>query len=265
MLLNQPSQHLASRHLSWQTRLSAHLPSQCRICRAWPAQPFCQTCVTRFARPVPRCERCALPLFASVSVPEGRAVEQVVCGACLQHPPPLAVCLAAVSYVWPWASCVLQFKFGGQPALATALGTLLRSAPWVEKQLDLCDLVVPVPLSDQRLRWRGFNQAQLLAQVLTPQKTHPDLLLRIRNTTTQSNLPRAERLRNMAGVFAMQPLRAHAVQGQRVLLVDDVMTSGASLHAAAHALLQAGAAQVGALVVARTASPAAAQDKAGHV
>ncbi len=259
MLVNQPGQRPASHHLSWQSRLSAHLPSQCRICRTWPAQSFCQTCVARFARPVPRCERCALPLFASVSAPEGQAVAQSVCGECLRLPPPLSVCLAAVSYGWPWASCVMQFKFGGQPALAAALATLLRSAPWVEKQLDLHDVVVPVPLSDQRLRWRGFNQAQLLAQALAPHKTRSDLLLRIRDTATQSNLPRAERLRNMAGAFALEPLRAPAVHGQRVLLVDDVMTSGASLHAAAQALLQAGAARVGALVVARTASPTPGQ------
>lgn len=257
MLVSTPGQRLATHRLSWQARLSAHVPSQCRICRAWPAQPFCQTCVMRFARPVPRCERCALPLFASANAPEGQAVAQMVCGACLRQPPPLSVCLTAVSYAWPWASCLMQFKFGGQPALAGALTTLLRSAPWVEKQLDLCDLVLPVPLSDQRLRWRGFNQSQLLAQALAPHKTRSDLLLRIRDTATQSNLPRAERLRNVAGAFALEPLKAPGVQHQRVLLVDDVMTSGASLHAAANALLQAGALAVGALVVARTDLPAA--------
>ncbi len=252
MRLDQPGQRLVSHRLSWPARLAAYLPSQCRICRAWPTQPFCQACVTRFARPVPRCQRCALPLFASVLGSDGQPLAQAVCGQCLRQPPPLAVCLAAVSYAWPWASCVMQFKFGGQPALATALATLLRSTPWVERQLDLHDLVVPIPLSQPRLRWRGFNQAQLLAQALSPRKTHSELLLRIRDTATQSNLPRAQRLRNVAGAFAMQPLLAPAVRGMRVLLVDDVMTSGASLHAAAQTLLQAGVAQVGALVVART-------------
>jgi ComF family protein len=151
----------------------------------------------------------------------------------------------------------VQFKFGGQPALATALARLVRSAPWVELQLDQADLLVPVPLFDQRLRWRGFNQAQLLAQQLAPHKTRADLLLRIRNTATQSNLPREQRLQNMVGAFAMEPLRAHEVRGKRVLLIDDVMTSGASLHAAAATLLQAQAAQVAALVVARADLPSA--------
>jgi ComF family protein len=236
----------------WRGRLARALPSQCRICRAWPAQPFCQSCVARFARPVPRCQRCALPLYASVATRDSGDLAQTVCGACVTEPPPLHSCWAAVGYAWPWANCIMQSKFGGQPALATALARLLHSAPWVELQLDQCDLLVPVPLFSQRLRWRGFNQALLLARQLAPHKTRADLLLRIRDTAVQSNLPRDQRLRNLVGAFALEPLLAHEVRGQRVLLVDDVMTSGASLHAAAAALLQGGAAQVSALVVART-------------
>jgi predicted amidophosphoribosyltransferase len=98
----------------------------------------------------------------------------------------------------------------------------------------------------------GFNQALLLAQHLAPRRTDARLLLRTRHTPAQSELKRAERLRNVQGVFAVEPLRAHELRDRRVVLVDDVMTSGASLHAASLALRQAGAAHITALVFART-------------
>ena len=104
----------------------------------------------------------------------------------------------------------------------------------------------------QRLAERGFNQALLLAQHLAPLRTDARLLLRTRHTPAQSELKRAERLRNVQGVFAVEPLRADELRDRRVVLVDDVMTSGASLHAASLALRQAGAAHITALVFART-------------
>ena len=112
--------------------------------------------------------------------------------------------------------------------------------------------MLPLPLSRQRLRQRGFNQALLLARQLAPDKTDATLLLRLHDTPAQSSLARAQRLENLHGAFAIEPLRAHRVSGQRVVLIDDVMTTGATLHAAAGVLHRAGAAQVSALVVART-------------
>ena len=109
----------------------------------------------------------------------------------------------------------------------------MRSAPWVEPALEQCDLVLPMPLAPARLRERGFNQALELARRLAPGKTDATLLLRTRDTPPQSGLARAERLRNLRGAFALEPLRADAVRGRRIVLVDDVMTSGASLFAAA--------------------------------
>jgi ComF family protein len=161
-------------------------------------------------------------------------------------------CLAAVAYRWPWADCVTQFKFAGQPGWAGALATVMRSTPWVEPALEQADRVLPMPLARERLAERGFNQALLLAQHLAPRRTDARLLLRTRHTPAQSELKRAERLRNVQGVFAVEPLRAHELRDRRVVLVDDVMTSGASLHAASLALRQAGAAHITALVFART-------------
>lgn len=126
------------------------------------------------------------------------------------------------------------------------------SATSAEDVLDAADWVLPIPLSAQRLSERGYNQALLLAQQLGPNKTDAGLLLRTRHTLAQRTLPRAERLSNLAGAFAVDPLRTHEIKGRRLVLVDDVMTSGASLHTAALALRQAGAAHICALVLART-------------
>jgi ComF family protein len=223
-------------------RASTLLPSQCAVCLAWPSQPLCEGCEARFAQPVPRCQTCALPVPASV----------IRCGACLKDPPPLDACHAAVSYVWPWPDRIAHFKFNGNPGWASILATLMRSTPWVEPALERCDMVVPMPLSAERLRERGFNQALELARCLAASKVEATLLLRIRHTPAQSSLKREERLRNVRDAFAVDPLRAGTVQRKHVVLIDDVMTSGASVFAAAQTLRQAGATRITALLVART-------------
>lgn len=227
------------------TALLARLPSQCEVCRAWPSQPVCDACVARFAPPKARCGACALP------VPEGVAR----CGECVRYPPPLDACFTACTYAWPWPDCIARFKFHGDAGWAGPLATLLRSAPWVEPALEQCDIVLPMPLAPGRLRERGFNQAHELARRLSPAKTDATLLLRTRETPAQSGLLRAERLRNLRGAFAVEPLRTDEVHGRRIVLVDDVMTSGASLFAAAETLRLAGAAHITGLALARTDPP----------
>jgi ComF family protein len=231
------------RHLIGQ--VFARIPSQCVVCHAWPAQPVCEACVTRFAQPQVRCQRCALPVPAGVTQ----------CGACLKRPPPLDACFAAVSYAYPWSDCISSFKFHADTGWASTFATLLRSTPWVEPALDDADWVLPLPLSAARLRQRGFNQALLLARQLAPETTRAELLLRIRDTPAQSELKRPQRLHNVQGAFAVEPALATQLHAKRVVLVDDVMTSGASLCAAASALRQAGVAHITALVVARTDAP----------
>ncbi len=177
-----------------------------------------------------------------------------ICGVCLKLPPPLDACLCATSYIWPWRDLIAHLKFHQQPGWAGPLATLMMSAPWVEDTLEAADWVLPVPLSAQRLAERGYNQALLLANKLSPEKTDAQLLLRTRHTRAQRTLPRAERLSNLHGAFAVEPLRVHDIRGKRVVLIDDVMTSGASLHTAARVLRQAGATHISATVLARTAA-----------
>lgn len=115
-----------------------------------------------------------------------------------------------------------------------------------------CTLTLPIPLSRQRLQDRGYNQALLLARALDCPALQPHYLERRHDTAAQARQGRAKRLRNMRHAFSV-PLQHHpALAGHTVLLVDDVMTTGATLHAAAHALLAAGAAQVNAVALART-------------
>lgn len=236
------AEYIDSMFRRWLTGLLHALPSQCLVCHAWPAQPICEACVNRFAQPRPRCQTCALALPAGVRQ----------CGNCLKNPPALDLCLAAVSYAYPWSDLIVGYKFHQQPGRAGALALLLRSTPWVEPALDAADLVLPLPLSSARLRTRGFNQALLLARQLAPGKTDARLLLRIKDTPAQSSLPRQQRLDNVKDAFAVEPLRVAQIKGTRLVLVDDVMTSGASLFAAARVLRAAGAAHITALVMART-------------
>ncbi|MDP2367030.1 ComF family protein [Rhodoferax sp.] len=232
-------------------RVLPALPSRCAVCHAWPTEPVCEACVSQFGQPVARCQTCALPVHGSVSQ----------CGACVLAPPPLDACIAAVSYDYPWTDLISHFKFHGQPGLARSLGRLMRSAPWVEPALEQADLVIPMPLSAPRLRERGFNQAVELAKQLAPTgRIESRLLLRIKDTAPQLKLNRNERLTNLNNAFAVEPLKAPCLKAARVVLLDDVMTSGASLHAAARALRGAGAGHITGIVFARTNSPEVGTD-----
>lgn len=223
-------------------RLSTALPSQCAVCHAWPAQPLCPACIGRYAQARSRCQRCALP------VPE--AVDR--CGACIKETPPLDLCLAVVAYEYPWSGLIASYKFAPNPGWSAALAGLMRQAPGAAAVLDEADWLLPLPLSQARLRARGFNQALELARQLAPAKTRSDVLLRLRDTPAQSSLPRQQRLRNVQGVFGVAAGLEGALTGRHLLLIDDVMTSGATLHAAATVLRAAGADRVSALVLART-------------
>ena len=230
--------------------LMARLPSQCAVCRSWPSNGLvCESCVTRFAQPLPRCTGCALSIPA-LTTPGAPDLSR--CGACLVTPPPLDSCLAAVSYAYPWNTCVTSYKFGSNPAWAATFSLLLKSTPWIEPAIDRADILIPVPLSTQRLRERGFNQALELCKHLSPEKSDAKLLLRIENTLAQSDLTRSERLKNVASAFAVEPLRSTQLQGKRIVLVDDVMTSGATMFAAAKALRLARVSHITAVVFART-------------
>lgn len=174
------------------------------------------------------------------------------CGACIVSPPPVDECLTAVSYSYPWSDCIASYKFGNHPAWASTLALLMESSPYIEPAIDKADVLLPIPLSTARLQQRGYNQALELCKQLNHAKTDAKILLRIKDTLTQSTLNKQERLKNVKTAFAVEPLRAQELQGKRIVLVDDVMTSGATLFSAAASLRLAGAAHITAIVFART-------------
>jgi ComF family protein len=178
----------------------------------------------------------------------------------VRQPPPLDKALAAVPYGYPWSNLIARYKFGEQHGWATFFAALLLKMPGAVQafaELDADDWVLPLPLSAERLQTRGFNQAWELASALARQSqtvAKPDawLLLRVKHTRPQSQLKREARLTNVQGAFQIDPLRVAEVAGRRVVLVDDVMTSGASLFTAAQALRDAGAEHITGVVIART-------------
>jgi len=221
-------------------RLPFNVPSLCHICRRWPSMSLCEPCITAFAQPVPRCPTCALH------------VQRLPCSNCQHTPSPLHQCLAAVSYSYPWSQCIARFKFQADPGLAKALAELMRHAPWVEPALDAAHCVIPIPLSPARLRERGFNQALELARHLAPHKTWATALQRQERGGHQVGASREARLTQAAHAFWVEPTHIASLRGQHVVLIDDVMTTGATLYAAARALKAAGVAKVTGLVLART-------------
>jgi ComF family protein len=176
------------------------------------------------------------------------------CGHCLRETPPFEHTVCATDYGFPWDSLIADFKFNGREDLAGPLARLLNTAV-CQAGHPAPHLVLPVPLSPPRLRERGYNQAWELARRtarLQGLRARPDVLLRPADTAHQAELSRAERQRNLAAAFMVDPRQRAAVQGRRVALVDDVMTTGATAREAAQTLLGAGAAAVDLWMLART-------------
>jgi ComF family protein len=238
------------------------LLSQCAVCRSWPATQVCDPCASRFSSGMPRCPLCAshvpiglFPLAASSGATR--------CASCIRQPPPVDLALACFDYVYPWSRLITRFKFGDQPGWASFFAARMLACAGMQQAFDALgpdDLVVPIPLSAERLQMRGFNQSWELARALARQSgtrasADARLLLRIRHTRAQTELQRHERIENLKGAFQVEPLRASALDGRRLVLVDDVMTSGASIYTAAQALRSAGVAHITAVVLARTPLP----------
>ena len=179
---------------------------------------------------------------------------------CIKQLPPLDTTLAALDYAYPWSTLVSAYKFGNQPGWAPFFAGLLLKAPGVGQALESLqptDVMLPVPLSKERLQTRGFNQSWELVKAIARQsgckaQISSTLLLRVKNTRPQTELKREARLSNVQGAFQVDPLRVAELQGRRVVLVDDVMTSGASLFTAAAVFRAAGAAHITGMVLART-------------
>jgi ComF family protein len=226
--------------------LRSLLPTQCAVCRAWDRQRLCSDCITRFAAPTARCQRCALTL------PGGATL----CGACLRDPPPFDQAITVGDYAYPWDALISRFKFNDALDLAETLARALLDAI-VRVGGPLPHLVLPVPLSPARLQERGYNQAwELARRIARPLGCRSDakLLLCVKETVHQRVLPRLQRASNVRGAYLVEPRHSAQLRGADVAIVDDVLTTGATAAEVARVLKQAGAARVRLWVVARTAS-----------
>ncbi|MBU0689271.1 MAG: ComF family protein [Gammaproteobacteria bacterium] len=230
----------AAKLLNIRSYFARLLPAQpCFLCGAASRDGLCcAACASDLPRHAgPSCSVCAAPL------PSGE-----VCGRCLQHPPAYTRTVAAFRYEFPLDSLIKSLKFNEHLILANfladALAARITSAP---------DYLLALPLYPTRLRERGFNQSQLIAARISHNLLLPvltDAAFRIRDTPPQSSLPWRARNHNMRKAFALAPNLD--VRDKHIAIVDDVMTTGASIDALATLLKQAGAKEVSAWVVART-------------
>jgi ComF family protein len=228
-------------------------PDSCFVCEAAVARHqdcgICDACwekalALRIDPPV--CPACGLP-FEGFDPGDAH-----LCSDCISNPPPFSGARSFGYYEGELSRTVQEFKFHGRRNLAALLGPLLAGVLVSTWGRDQIDLLCPVPLHPKRKRERGFNQSELLANSASQLLAIPlarDLLRRTRHTPPQVGLTDPERMHNVRGAFRCP--RPELVAGRRVLLVDDVMTTGATLGSAARELLNAGALRVGAVTVAR--------------
>jgi ComF family protein len=222
--------------------LRALLPERCVFCgvRARDGE-VCSDCLRDLpGRRRERCRVCAIPVAGAQ-----------VCGHCLRDPPSYSHSIAAADYRFPLDAAIARLKYGPDLSLLAPLARLLARAV---RDQPAPDMLVPMPLSAAGLRARGFNQATELARLVAREVGAPLSLtaaVRCKDTAPQASLPFDRRAGNVRGAFACEA----SVAGLRVTLLDDVMTTGATVEELARTLRRAGAADVGVWVLARTPRP----------
>lgn len=219
--------------------------NQCLLCLA-PGRNrcLCPDCLRDLPWLDQACRSCALPLSPGSA--------DAYCADCRLTPPPWQEARALFRYEFPVDRLVAALKYHGRLALADAFGMLLAENCLPERRPDL---LLPVPLHDRRLRQRGYHQTALLTRAMAAQLDIPvdsRHLRRVHDTAMQKTLDAGARLANLHHAFVWQ---GPSLRGRRVMLIDDVMTTGATLQALCPALIHAGAAAIDVALLARTLPP----------
>ncbi len=244
----------ASLHRAARAGLDLLLPASCACCDAAVDVPgqLCGACFGRISFIAePLCGQCGLP-FAS------RATAGAVrlCATCTAAPPPWGRARAAMLYDAASRALILPFKHNDRVEMARTLAMHMHRAG--AGLLAGADLLVPVPLHRWRLLRRRYNQSALLAHEVSRRAGVPaclDLLVRLKATRSLGQQSAAARARALSGAIDVRPARRALVAGRHIVLIDDVLTSGATAGACTRALLDAGAAHVDVLVASRVADP----------
>ncbi len=232
--------------------LNAVLPPRCAVCGVTvePGGALCADCwrSIRFLS-APACDCCGYPFEYAVP-------DRTVCGACSMRQPAFDRARAVFAYDDASRGLVLAFKHGDRTQNARAFGQWLARAG--SELLRDADLIVPVPLHRWRLFFRRYNQAALLAQSLgrfSGRRVSVDLLTRHRRTPIQGRLSRTARIKNVRGAFTIRDSGRADLAGKRILLIDDVLTTGATAEECTRVLKRAGAAAVDVLTLSRVVRP----------
>lgn len=217
-------------------------PLNCVLCgqfdRTTRNQPLCRSCLNQvpYTRP-PFCQKCGRGLTTYC--------EQGLCGDCIRRPPDFDGAWVFTRYEPPMTDLIRHFKFHNKTSLRKTFAYIAHSFTERYALKLKADLLIPVPIHPVRLRERGYNQSELLAQSLSTLSgitLDPEPLIKDRLIPPQSGLPRKERWTNIQGAFRIE--NSSRVKGKHIFIVDDLLTTGATASAAAAALKQAGALKV---------------------
>lgn len=211
----------------------------CVLCGIGAQHDLCALCAEHLPQlPTAHCPVCLWPVPTSE-----------ICGTCLTKPPAFTRSIAAVRYAFPVDALIHAFKYRGNLAIAPILANLLM--PQLETTITLPDVMIPMPLHPIRLRERGFNQALEISRYLSKQlhiALLPDSCNRIKHTPPQTGLPWKDRQKNIRKAFDCKI----DLSGKHIAIVDDVMTTGATLNELAKILRRQGAAEISNWIIART-------------
>lgn len=198
------------------------------------------------------CRACLndLPWHPKTSCPQcglsssGTGLNRTVCGSCISSPPDFDATISVFLYDFPIDAMMLRYKYGNMLSLCAFFGQMLSD----KVTTNSVDLIIPMPMHPARIKERGFNQALEIAKVLGKEKLDYKSAERQKLTPPQASLPLKARVKNIKGAFKVNA----DLTGKRIAIVDDVMTTGASLNELAKTLKKAGASHVECWVIART-------------